>query len=191
MKSARINFGIPESEYIVQVDDTGAATSCYNQDTDTEYIGGSSVEVEALSVTENGTYSEEGKAYSPVTVNVEGDFITAEVTIKNASTAESAAELLIEFAPLPEENYVSGMFVDSEEGITTSPLSIENIPIGGEIKRTFYILDGNKIVAYDEVDYAFLTLISVEGAANIATDAAGRYIEIFGNCTINLTSAPK
>lgn len=39
-KSARINFGIPESEYIVQVDDTGAATSCYNQDTDTEYIGG-------------------------------------------------------------------------------------------------------------------------------------------------------
>lgn len=40
MKSARINFGIPESEYIVQVDDTGAATSCYNQDTDTEYIGG-------------------------------------------------------------------------------------------------------------------------------------------------------
>lgn len=40
MKSARINFGIPESEYIVQVDDTGAAISCYNQDTETEYIGG-------------------------------------------------------------------------------------------------------------------------------------------------------
>ena len=40
MKSARINFGIPDSEYIVQVDDTGAATSCYNQDTETEYVGG-------------------------------------------------------------------------------------------------------------------------------------------------------
>ena len=30
------------------------------------------VTVEALNVTENGTYSEEGKAYSPVTVNVAG-----------------------------------------------------------------------------------------------------------------------
>ena len=39
-KSARINFGIPDSEYIVKVDDSGAATSCYNQDTDTEYVGG-------------------------------------------------------------------------------------------------------------------------------------------------------
>lgn len=39
-KSAGINFGIPESEYRLRVDDTGAATSCYNQDTDTEYIGG-------------------------------------------------------------------------------------------------------------------------------------------------------
>lgn len=32
--------------------------------------GGSSVTVEALSVTSNGTYSETGKAYSPVSVNV-------------------------------------------------------------------------------------------------------------------------
>lgn len=40
MKSAGINFGIPDSEYIVRVDSSGAATSCYNQDTDTEYIGG-------------------------------------------------------------------------------------------------------------------------------------------------------
>lgn len=34
--------------------------------------GGGGVTVEALSVTENGTYSEEGKAYNPVTVNVAG-----------------------------------------------------------------------------------------------------------------------
>lgn len=43
------------------------------------------VEIEALTVTENGTYSEEGKAYSPVTVNVSGggssDFSFAEVTL--------------------------------------------------------------------------------------------------------------
>ena len=30
------------------------------------------IEIEELTVTENGTYSEEGKAYSPVTVNVSG-----------------------------------------------------------------------------------------------------------------------
>ena len=34
--------------------------------------GGSGVTVEPLSVTENGTYQEEGKAYSPVNVNVSG-----------------------------------------------------------------------------------------------------------------------
>lgn len=34
--------------------------------------GGSGVDVEPLSVTENGEYSEEGVAYSPVTVNVAG-----------------------------------------------------------------------------------------------------------------------
>ena len=44
--------------------------------------------VEALNVTENGTYSEEGKAYSPVVVNVAGgssDFSTAEVTFSNTT----------------------------------------------------------------------------------------------------------
>lgn len=40
MRSARINFGLPKSEYIVEVDDTGAAVSCRNQDTNTEYVGG-------------------------------------------------------------------------------------------------------------------------------------------------------
>lgn len=40
MKSARINFGIPDSEYIMEVDDSGAATSLVNQDTNTEYVGG-------------------------------------------------------------------------------------------------------------------------------------------------------
>lgn len=34
--------------------------------------GGGDVKVEPLTVTENGTYSEEGKAYSPVIVNVQG-----------------------------------------------------------------------------------------------------------------------
>lgn len=44
--------------------------------------GDPSVTVEPLTVTENGEYSEEGKAYSPVTVNVP-DPILAPVTIVN------------------------------------------------------------------------------------------------------------
>lgn len=44
--------------------------------------GGGDITVEALSVTENGTYTaESGKAYSPVTVNVPSDFTKATVTI--------------------------------------------------------------------------------------------------------------
>ena len=40
MKGARINFGVPNSEYVLLADDTGAAVSLKNQDTDAEYIGG-------------------------------------------------------------------------------------------------------------------------------------------------------
>lgn len=40
MKGARINFGVPNSEYVLLADDDGVAVSLKNQDTDTEYIGG-------------------------------------------------------------------------------------------------------------------------------------------------------
>ena len=44
--------------------------------------GGGDITVEALSVTENGTYTaESGKAYSPVTVNVPSDFTKGTVSI--------------------------------------------------------------------------------------------------------------
>ena len=56
--------------------------------------GGGDITVEALSVTENGTYTApSGKAYSPVTVNVpapSSDFTTAEVTFANSSQAANA-----------------------------------------------------------------------------------------------------
>lgn len=47
--------------------------------------GGSSVDVESLSVTANGTYQEEGKAYSPVTVNVSGGNIVEQVIDRTIS----------------------------------------------------------------------------------------------------------
>ena len=47
-------------------------------------ISGGGVTVEPLSVTENGTYAESGKAYSPVTVNVPG--VTHLVTTYTAAS---------------------------------------------------------------------------------------------------------
>ena len=37
-RSARINFGFPDSEIIVECDESGAITSARNVDTDTEYV---------------------------------------------------------------------------------------------------------------------------------------------------------
>lgn len=59
--SARINFGMPYTEYILRIDKlTGEAVSCYNQDTNTEYIGGGG--------------------------GGDSDFSTAEVTFNNTAT---------------------------------------------------------------------------------------------------------
>ena len=53
--------------------------------------GGGDITVEALSVTENGTYTaESGKAYSPVTVNVPSDFSKATVTITDKRVSGDA-----------------------------------------------------------------------------------------------------
>lgn len=59
MKSARINFGLPNSEYIAEVNDSGEGISFRNQDTGVEYVGGGG--------------------------GGGGDFSTAEVTVVNQS----------------------------------------------------------------------------------------------------------
>ena len=63
-RSAGINFGIPNSEYRLRINsDTGEAYSCYNLDTDTEYIGGScdyeviTVTVRAANISPQGAYT--------------------------------------------------------------------------------------------------------------------------------------
>lgn len=69
--------------------DTGKRYMFNEEDSEWEELpssgGGGDTTVEALSVTQNGTYTApSGKAYSPVTVNVSGgssDFSTAEVTV--------------------------------------------------------------------------------------------------------------
>lgn len=99
--------------------------------------GGSGVTVEPLSVTENGTYQEEGKAYSPVKVNTP-ELVTVTLTIKNERSDD----------PL----YVSpggcalfatdGTNIMVEGGLTVPPLSkgtIECVLVIGEDEEHGYI----------------------------------------------------
>lgn len=84
--------------------------------------GGSSVDVEPLSVTENGTYTADtGKAYSPVTVNVQGgggasNFVTG--TFTTPSTTSSVNSVTI---PYTGSGYPIMLVVTIEGGFESEP----------------------------------------------------------------------
>ena len=69
-RSAGINFGVPNSEYRLRINPvTGEALSCYNLDTDTEYIGGggdSDFSIAKVTVINNA-----GRSANIVVVNAE------------------------------------------------------------------------------------------------------------------------
>ena len=75
------------------------------------------VEIEELTVTENGTYSEEGKAYSPVVVNVSGGASTPHSI--NCFLADGSSNLT------PLNGYVESAVINEEAG--------EWVPSGTEI----------------------------------------------------------
>ena len=95
--SARINFGIPNSEYIVRVDaDTGEALSCYNQDTDTEYINGGGG-------------------------GGDSDFSTAEITYINSNTQFSAF-YTVNAVIIEDDKIIQKVFRVDDEITVTVPL---------------------------------------------------------------------
>ena len=128
-KSARINFGIPDSEYIVRVDDTGAATSCYNQDTDTEYVGGGG--------------------------GGDSDLSTAEVTIVNNSSLPTTINL----AAIFEENsmgegspaciYIYPYEIDTDETLIT------NVPLYKNKYITDYIWEGYVVTLSGDAEFNY------------------------------------
>lgn len=80
--------------------------------------GGSSVEVEPLSVTENGTYTaEHGKAYSPVTVNVSGGLSNPiiEVTYVNESNDDAQMNVSNPYV-IEENNLISFLYFNIASG---------------------------------------------------------------------------
>ena len=133
--------------------------------------GGGDVTVEALSVTENGTYSEEGKAYSPVTVNVAGetsDFSTAEVTIVNNTTTDVNI-------------YMPVQFDDEEEDYSF-------------LTYTAYVAEGETLtvttILYKGLTVAYLfnsELFNVSVLGNV--EYVSPNFNITGDCTITITAA--
>lgn len=136
---------------------------------------GHAFEVEPLSVTENDTYTApEGKAYSPVTVNVSSDFSTATVT------------LILE-ENIPEGNYyISGAFAETAD----------NVGFDGSVPAAYFEDEPRTSTAILYKGLAVGTIYNddptegvKEAIATVTGNATidGGYVEITGDCTITVT----
>lgn len=95
--------------------------------------GGSSVEVEALSVTENGTYTApEGKAYSPITVNTSDDL----ATLKDVNFFDYDGRLLYSYTKQEWANVTDMPIQPSHNGLIANGWTIEKNAIDTAI--SFY-----------------------------------------------------
>jgi hypothetical protein len=157
--------------------------------------GGSSVEVEALSVAENGTYTAPaGKAYSPVTVNVEsgGGFSEVEIALQNYDAQTYIlVGAFIGTNEDPYYTYLTGVAEMYDHYVYDNFL----VPAGNsfaaimiEAPLTFY---ANK---YDSVNETYVPFesgeIAVSGNAALTLPEPGEpgaEISITGNCSITFT----
>lgn len=144
--------------------------------------GGGGTTVEALSVTQNGTYTApSGKAYSPVTVNVSGgssDFSTAEVQVKSESTGHS-------FFITSDYDTVTGL-VSTEEGYFTDT-SLEQIDVGVTYTLNVLILNGSFMISY--VDHGNISANNISTTGSATVQDLGGFVEIHvtGDCTITIS----
>lgn len=153
--------------------------------------GGSSVEVEPLSVTENGTYEEEGKAFSPVTVSVpQGVFPSGTYSITQNGiydiTDFASASVSVSQGVFP-----SGTYSITENGIydVTNFASASVNVSGGEDLLTknldytlsgAYTYNGSYLKSYAFLNCSLLTSINFPSCTSIGNGA-------FSYCT-SLTS---
>ena len=127
------------------------------------------VTVEALSVTENGTYSEEGKAYSPVTVNVEAaasDFSTATVTV--TSEIHESVSVNIPFIEEADAQQEAPAYCAAYYGIDSLGTATFVVPL------------------YKGLAVAFIpdaATLAVTGSAQVM----GERVFITGNCSITMS----
>lgn len=136
------------------------------------------VTVEQLNVTENGTYAETGKAYSPVVVNVAGgssDLSVAEVTLVNSSTGT--------VTPMPAplafpENAVG-------EGAPAMAFPTMAMPVEAGNTATIQVILYKGKGAIDLTGNSTYFEISVSG--DIETNFAPGWAVVEGNGTITFT----
>lgn len=144
--SARINFGIPNSEYILRVDNrTGKAFSCYNQDTNTEYIGGggggdSDFSTAEVTITNNNVNEIPVSDYL-ILENVDENFSVIRTTTDGASITDTPVTISTYY----DVNKHSVMIVDANGGTLSNLVGCE---IVGEFGGRFAIAITNSVASF-------------------------------------------
>ena len=140
-------------------------------------MANASLEIEELAVTENGTYAEDGKAYSPVVVNVPSDFSTATVTVVNSDDTYTYNVFLPDAYEIEEDGETySGIEIHGE--VEPGDTYIMNVPLYGT--------DGTSgFVAYWAQDVYQLTPATISVSGDIT--AQDHLVSVTGNGTITIT----
>lgn len=135
--------------------------------------GGSDITVEALSVTENGTYTAEtGKAYSPVTVNVPSDFTKATVTITDNRPSGDPIEFL--YSTYTDDSNPANAYPEESNIMAGgSPFDIPVILYKGAAKLVF---------TENVSDMCTIT------GAEYAWSSSGMYLTLKGSCEIEIST---
>ena len=108
-----------------------------------EKIGGE-VEIDELNVTENGTYSETGKAYSPVNVNVHPELITKTITANGTYNASSDDADGYSSVTVAVEGYAKKSIPNTPTAIATfnaSALPMPSLTVGIEATQDLHGYD--------------------------------------------------
>lgn len=144
MKSAGINFGLPNTEYILKINDAGEATSCYNQDTDTEYIGGGGG----------------------------GDFSTAEVKIKaNVSEIEEFCFINPDSARAPGVCAIPMPWELTQDGPLYKIILYKNLAVGviaPSVSPNTLQVTGDIEYEFDEEEEVYIVTITGDGTISLS-----------------------
>lgn len=121
--------------------------------------GGGNITVEALSVTQNGTYTAPtGKAYSPVTVNVSGGGGGGIATATLTYSAQNSTPFNL-YAPIIAETYAEMSGVSEGFDASSNPQTVDILLYNGasyvRIDNTVTSMSGD--IEEDEGGYYFIT----------------------------------
>jgi len=130
---------------------------------------GGQLTLKTLTATENKTYSEEGTAYTSVTVNVEGgggssDFSTAEVTVVNQKNSDIS--------------FIMPVIMEAEDDYPATVLSTTTMLAHSTVHNVAPLYKGEADATTDPGN----TIAITGNATN-----EGEYIFITGDCTITIS----